>query len=93
MFLVDITHNIKDQKFSTKIDNDEAYLKYQILQNGNLDFISTFVPPSGRGMGIAKKLVDSGIAFAKEMNCKIVPSCSYVESYLNSDKNLMLLKA
>ena len=40
----------------------------------------TFVPPAGRGQGIAGKLLDALIADAREQGFKIVPQCSYVEA-------------
>lgn len=40
----------------------------------------TYVPPEGRGMGIAAALVDALIADARELGFRIVPQCSYVEA-------------
>jgi predicted GNAT family acetyltransferase len=40
----------------------------------------TYVPPEGRGMGVAAALVDALIADAREQGFKIVPQCSYVEA-------------
>ncbi len=40
----------------------------------------TFVPPEGRGQGIAAQLVHALIADAREQGFKIVPQCSYVEA-------------
>lgn len=38
----------------------------------------TYVPPEGRGQGIAAKLVDALIADARAQGFRIVPQCSYV---------------
>jgi predicted GNAT family acetyltransferase len=38
----------------------------------------TFVPPEGRGLGVAAALVDALIADAREQGFKIVPQCRYV---------------
>jgi predicted GNAT family acetyltransferase len=38
----------------------------------------TFVPPDGRGQGIAGQLLDALIADAREQGYKIVPHRSYV---------------
>jgi predicted GNAT family acetyltransferase len=40
----------------------------------------TYVPPEGRGLGIAAALVDALIADARERGFRIVPQCSYVET-------------
>jgi predicted GNAT family acetyltransferase len=40
----------------------------------------TYVPPEGRGLGIAAALVDALIADARAEGFRIVPQCSYVEA-------------
>lgn len=39
---------------------------------------STFVPPEGRGKGVAMQLVEALVADAREQGFTIRPSCSYV---------------
>jgi predicted GNAT family acetyltransferase len=43
-----------------------------------LVFDHTFVPESLRGQGIAEKLVEAGVAYARAQGLKVVPACSYV---------------
>ena len=88
---VKIEHNRETKKFSASLGADDAYLKYRELPDGNYEFYTTFVPDSGRGMGIARKLVDAGIEFAKSEDKKIKPTCSYVEKYLKRDPSLSQL--
>jgi predicted GNAT family acetyltransferase len=38
----------------------------------------TYVPPEGRGLGIAATLVDALIADAREQGFTIIPQCTYV---------------
>lgn len=48
-----------------------------------LDLTHTFVPPSGRGKGIAKILCDAAFEFARLEGVAIRPSCSYLtDTYL-----------
>ena len=48
-----------------------------------MDLTHTFVPPSGRGKGIAKILCDEAFAFAQQNNVAIRPSCTYLsQTYL-----------
>jgi hypothetical protein len=50
-----------------------------------MDMIKTYVPPELRGKGIAAKIVHAGLLFASENSLKVIPSCSYVESYIRSN--------
>lgn len=48
-----------------------------------MDLVHTFVPPSGRGQGIAKKLCDEAFVFAHQNDLAVRPSCSYLsDTYL-----------
>ena len=50
------------------------------MTRGNVwDAVSTFVPPSQRGQGIAAKLVDQLITAAREQEVKILPTCPYIK--------------
>ena len=89
---MNIEHIVDEKKFRVLLGKEEAHLLYRELPDGNLDFHSTFVPDSGRGMGLAKKIVEAGVSFAKKEGKKILPSCSYVKRYLESDDNLKSLK-
>ena len=43
-----------------------------------MDLTHTFVPPSGRGKGIAKILCDEAFDFARQNDLAIRPSCTYI---------------
>jgi predicted GNAT family acetyltransferase len=45
----------------------------------------TFVDPSLRGQGIALKLVDEMVKFARDHKKKIIPVCSYAVKVLERD--------
>jgi len=47
----------------------------------------TEVDPSQNGKGLGKKLVDTGVAFAREKGLKIIPLCPFAKRVLTgSDK-------
>lgn len=87
-----IKHEKEENKFFSLVDGVEAHLLYKVVDDETLDFYSTFVPKEGRGMGLAKKLVDVGLDYAKENNFKVIPSCSYVESYFEKNPEMSSLK-
>lgn len=57
-----------------------AYLKYRINQN-ELYIDSTFTPEEYRDRGLARKLTEAAIEYARQNSIKIVPNCSYAEHY------------
>ncbi len=57
-----------------------AYLKYRVNQNG-LYIDSTFTPEEYRDRGLARKLTEAAIEYARQNSLKIVPNCSYAERY------------
>ena len=82
MVLMEIKHDIDNQKFSVVIDGLESHLEY-IKNNQILNVIHTYVPSFLRGRGIAAKLVEAVIEYAKSNNFRIIPSCSYVKVYFD----------
>ena len=57
--------------------NEIAKLTYK-KEGEKLFFESTVVSPELRGQGIAGKLFDEGVKYARENGYKIVPVCSYI---------------
>jgi len=57
-----------------------AYLKYR-LEGGTMYIDSTFTSEEYRDRGLAAKLTKAAIEYAREKALKIVPNCSYAESY------------
>lgn len=53
-------------------------IKYRELDDKTIEAYSTFVDDAGRGQGLARKLVNELVDYAKEQNVKIKPTCSYV---------------
>lgn len=92
MTMTEIKHDRTNRQFTMTVGGAEASLSYNELSSGDLDFYSTFVPPEGRGHGIAKKLVEAGVEYARSQNVKIKPTCSYVALYFDKHKELSELK-
>ena len=88
----EVQHDEDQHKFFVSLGKDEAYLKYKVLPSGDLDFYSTFVPDSGRGMGLAAKLVLTGFEFAKSNHQKVKPTCSYVAAFFEKNNEWKDLK-
>ena len=60
-------------------ENGDELAKLTYRKEGEkLFFESTVVSPELRGQGIAGKLFEAGVKYARENNYKIVPVCSYI---------------
>lgn len=78
---IEIIHNPQNNRFETTIDGKLSKLDY--LQNGN-NFVITHVGvhPDLRGQGVAGKIVETGIEYARENSFRVVPMCSYAAAYI-----------
>jgi predicted GNAT family acetyltransferase len=57
-----------------------AYLRYH-LEGRNMHIDATYVPEEYRGRGLAEKLTEAAMGYAKENGFKIVPDCSYARHF------------
>lgn len=78
----DVVHDASRSRFVIDLGDGEAVLDYSRIDEGTLDFRSTRVPPEHRGEGIAGELVSHALDHARSQGQRIVPSCSYVDSYI-----------
>ncbi len=75
-----IQHDTERHQFVIELeDGSKAALSYQKHDEQQLlDFYSVFVPPQGRGKGIAAGLVKHGFNYARENNLQVRPTCPYI---------------
>ncbi len=78
---IPIVHNAAENRFETLIDGKRGELNY--LQNGD-EFVITHVGvhPSLRGQGIAGKITEAALKYARENALRVVPLCSYAAVYI-----------
>lgn len=83
---MEIRHIVNEGFFIFGENGDElAKLTYR-KEGEKLFFKSTVVSPELRGQGIAGKLFEAGVKYARENNYKIVPVCSYIVKKFESGK-------
>ncbi|WP_422014491.1 GNAT family N-acetyltransferase [Roseateles sp.] len=58
-----------------------SVLDYE-LSGGRVVFTHTGVPDAFQGQGLAARLVEAGLAWARDQGLKVVPACSYVHLYI-----------
>lgn len=66
----------------------EGFVKITDEDRGTISIVSTFVNPELRGQGIAEKLTDEVVAYARKNDLKIKPVCSYAVKYFEEREDL-----
>ncbi len=80
-----VEHNQNEKMFFVKIDKDLAFIKYDLSDPETMDIYKTYVPESLRGKGLAGQLAQAALDFALRENKKVIPSCSYVDSFMTKN--------
>jgi uncharacterized protein len=60
-----------------------AYAEYR-LAPGAITFTHTRVPEALRGKGIGRRLIDAGLAMARERALKVTPVCPFFKAYMRA---------
>ena len=76
-----VQHDVQNSRFVVPLTDAEAELVYS-LRDGTIDLQHTEVPPADRNQGIADSLVRAALAYARERELRVIPSCPYVKAWL-----------
>jgi uncharacterized protein len=78
---LEVSHNPAHHAFEVWIDGQLSKLDY--IQDGK-NFVITHVGvyPEHRGQGIAAKIVEAGLQYAKANSLRVIPMCSYAAAYI-----------
>ena len=79
---IEIQHDLVNHAFTAKVSGEISQLQYRKIDDQTLDYYRTFVPETLRNHGIASKLTQHALEYALANNYHIIPSCSYVDSYI-----------
>ncbi|MCC6077311.1 GNAT family N-acetyltransferase [Pseudomonas sp. GCM10022188] len=77
-----IRHDQIGKQFEVLVEGSRAYLSYMDLGKQTIDIYRTFVPDALRGRGLAAALTEQALRFAEDSGYTVIPSCSYVERYM-----------
>lgn len=91
--MADIVHDPSTQRFSFTIDGLTGFLSYEVIDEHTLDYSHTIVPKELGGRGLGGALVEHALAYAREHHKKVVPSCSFVASYIDKHAEYQSLLA
>lgn len=78
---LEVIHNKDEKRFELWIDGCLCKLDY--LQDGK-NFVITHVGvhPEFRGHGVAGKITQAGLEYAKQGSLRVIPMCSYAAAYI-----------
>ncbi len=79
---LDVQHDEAGDRYLAEVDGHEAYVEYRPVDDKTLDFLQTYVPGELRGQGIAGKLVARALDLAREQGYAVIPTCTYVQGFL-----------
>jgi len=79
---LDVHHEAASHRFVARSASAEAVLDYTTIDAHTLDYHHTFVPPALRGGGIASRLTESALRYARDNGLKVRPTCPFVARYL-----------
>src|SRR5512138_40169 len=76
-----VTHNPSEGRFETWIDGYLSKLDY--IQDGkNFVIAHVGVHPELRNQGLAAKITQTALEYAKENSLRVIPMCSYAAAYI-----------
>jgi hypothetical protein len=77
----EVTHDERRRRFELEEDGATGFLTYT-LREGTIVFTHTVVPTELEGRGIGGRIVRTGLDHARAQGLKVVPQCSFVETYI-----------
>jgi predicted GNAT family acetyltransferase len=80
-----IEHETEAHRFVAPLDQGEAYLAYTETAGGALNLAHTVVPPAERGHGVGEALVEHALQYARDEGRKVIPSCPFVQSWMQEN--------
>jgi predicted GNAT family acetyltransferase len=89
---ITIEHDIEEELFYFEEDEQQGELKYY-LKDGVMDMVHTGVPYEMQGNGYGTELIEAALKYATEKGYKIIPSCPFVEEYIEKNPSARSLVA
>jgi predicted GNAT family acetyltransferase len=77
-----VRHNEANHRFEAGSDDQPARLDYR-MRGAVVEMVNTEVPPEYQGQGLAGKLATAALDWARAGGHKVLPSCSYVKSFID----------
>ena len=81
---LDVIHNPAQNRFEVWIEGQLSKLDYILVEKY---FVITHVGvyPEHRGQGVAGKIVDVSLEYAKQNSLRVIPMCSYAAAHIRAN--------
>lgn len=76
-----VTMNTETHRFEVKLGAEIAFAEYQ-LKGDTITFPHTVVPDAFAGKGVAGRLAQASLAYAKENKLWVKPTCGFFHAYI-----------
>ena len=88
--ILDVIHNAAENRFETWIEGRLSKLDYMEDDN-TIVMTHVGVYPEHRGQGVAGKLTEVALEYAKEKSLRVIPMCPYIAAYIRRNPQYMEL--
>jgi hypothetical protein len=78
---VEVKHNVAAKRFEAEVQGLKALVVYKLIP-GRMLIQHTEVPHELEGRGLAAKLTQVALEYARSQSLQVVPACSYTSSYM-----------
>ena len=78
---INVVHNPGENRFEIRIGESLCVLEYEIRGQA-IYFTHTGVPPELEGQGLANRLAQTGMDYARANSLKVVPACEFIHVYI-----------
>ena len=78
---LEVTNNPAENRFETRIDGHLSKLDYMV-DGDTIVMMHVGVYPAHRGQGVAGKVTETALEYAREKSLRVIPMCSYVGAYI-----------
>lgn len=75
--------NTEKNRFELQMDETMAIIEFDKLEPNVLDLTHTEVPEELSGKGVGSKLVVGALDYIRDNGLKLIPSCSFIKSYID----------
>ncbi|HLF74062.1 MAG TPA: GNAT family N-acetyltransferase [Anaerolineales bacterium] len=78
---LEVIHNPAENRFETRIEGQLSKLDY-LLDEDTIVMTHVGVYPEHRGQGVAGKLAQVALGYAREHSLRVIPMCPYIAAYI-----------